>query len=193
MDDFFIKVAYYVNYLLCDIISFVLIFQPKNTYKNERSAFWGKIFASIFAIMIILANYKIFSGLLDVFSTIATIIMMAGGGYVVADSILAWTSNHLYDFSWQSRKLSSTKPWKYFLICAGAFFLINFVVLVLAKYPGNLTSDTIDQINQIMTGSYSNHHPFYFAMLIKLFLSIGLALFHDMDAAIFLYSVMQIC
>lgn len=70
------------------------------------------------------------------------------------------------------------------LCCWLPWFLYNF--------PGVMTPDSISQYSQAMglTG-YSDHHPFAHTLLIKLFLSLGMALFDNVYAAIACYTVFQ--
>lgn len=70
------------------------------------------------------------------------------------------------------------------LCCWLPWFLYNF--------PGVMTPDSISQYSQAMglTG-YSDHHPFAHTLLIKLFLSMGMALFDNVYAAIACYTVFQ--
>ena len=55
-----------------------------------------------------------------------------------------------------------------------------------------MTPDSISQYSQAMglTG-YSDHHPFAHTLLIKLFLSLGMALFNNVYAAIACYTIFQ--
>lgn len=69
---------------------------------------------------------------------------------------------------------------------------MNIFILIVCKYPGNLSPDSITQIEQILLGRYSNHHPFYYTMLIKLFIEIGLNIFGGINDAIAFFHVMQI-
>lgn len=55
-----------------------------------------------------------------------------------------------------------------FLIPFLTLSILYIILLFACKYPGNLTPDSISQISQLMTGNYSNHHPFYHTMIIKL-------------------------
>ena len=70
------------------------------------------------------------------------------------------------------------------LCCWLPWFLYNF--------PGVMTPDSISQYSQAMglTG-YSDHHPFAHTLLIRLFLSLGMALFNNVYAAIACYTVFQ--
>ena len=51
-----------------------------------------------------------------------------------------------------------------FLFC----LLIDWIYLFLVAYPGNLTTDSMAQIGNILSGKYSNHHPFYHTLMIKI-------------------------
>ncbi len=69
---------------------------------------------------------------------------------------------------------------------------INLAYLILVAFPGNMSSDSIVQFEQIQNDSYSNHHPYYHTKLIELFYSIGMKLFAENSAAIATYTVFQI-
>ncbi len=69
---------------------------------------------------------------------------------------------------------------------------INLVFLFMAKYPGNLTPDSLSQIEQLLYGNYSNHHPFYHTVVIGLFFLTGLEIFGDINAAVALFHAFQI-
>lgn len=62
----------------------------------------------------------------------------------------------------------------------------------LYHFPGVMTPDSLSQYSQAMgmTG-YSNHHPFVHTLLIRLFTSLGNALFHNVYAGIACYTVFQ--
>ena len=70
------------------------------------------------------------------------------------------------------------------LCCWLPWFLYNF--------PGVMTPDSLSQYSQAMgLSAYSDHHPFAHTLLIRLFLSLGTALFHNTYAAIACYTVFQ--
>lgn len=62
----------------------------------------------------------------------------------------------------------------------------------LYHFPGVMTPDSLSQYSQAigLTG-YSNHHPFVHTLLIRLFTSLGNALFHNVYAGIACYTVFQ--
>ncbi len=74
-----------------------------------------------------------------------------------------------------------------FIVAIDVFYLLG------VAYPGTLSPDSIDQLNEIESGSYSNHHPFFHTMLIRIFYKLGWMLFHDVNAAVATYSIFQIC
>ncbi|MBQ6574847.1 MAG: hypothetical protein IJL90_01930, partial [Lachnospiraceae bacterium] len=57
--------------------------------------------------------------------------------------------------------------------------------------PGLMSLDSIDQIDQIFTGRYSNHQPFYHTLMIGAFLRAGLLMFGDINAAAAFYVIVQ--
>ena len=65
-------------------------------------------------------------------------------------------------------------------------------VLLLCYYPGITTVDSWDQYKQILCGKYSNHHPFYHTMIIRLFYLIGTSVFKSMNIGVVLYSIFSI-
>ena len=68
--------------------------------------------------------------------------------------------------------------------CWLPWFLYNF--------PGVMTPDSLSQYSQAMgLSAYSDHHPFAHTLLIRLFLSLGMALFHNVYAAIACYTIFQ--
>lgn len=44
--------------------------------------------------------------------------------------------------------------------------LVQLAYLVLCRYPGTLQYDFLDQMNQVLTGSYSTHHPVFHTVLL---------------------------
>ena len=114
--------------------------------------------------------------------------------YIVCGIVAAFS---LYRFGNQAKAgdkdITSRKERLCFFL--GPFILIAVIdlgYLFLAAYPGVLTPDSVSQVRQLMTNVYSNHHPFWHTMLIKLWISVGLTIFGNMNAAVVLYSVFQI-
>lgn len=81
-----------------------------------------------------------------------------------------------------------------FLISASVIAAADLLIFCTGKYPGLLTEDSISQIEQLLSGVYSNHHPYYHTLVIKGCMELGFALFgeNNINAAVAVYSVFQI-
>lgn len=79
---------------------------------------------------------------------------------------------------------------KWIGIIFATIFLMWFFPF-LAFYPGNLSPDSYSSINQAMTHISSTAHPVLFTLFVKICLEIGLLLFHNMNAAIATFSIVQ--
>lgn len=75
---------------------------------------------------------------------------------------------------------------------AAVLTAIYTVIFILGFYPGILSPDSINQIEQTFTGVYSNHHPFWHTMIIQACVRIGMAVWGDINAGICIYSIVQI-
>lgn len=74
-----------------------------------------------------------------------------------------------------------------FVIC-----LLGWLPYYLYQYPGIMTPDSINQMEQVLgLIPYSNHHPWVHTLLIKAFYTLGYALTGDMVAAVGLYTLAQ--
>ena len=92
----------------------------------------------------------------------------------------------------ESVQVSKKSKLCFFFISFTIFALIDLIYLFVAVYPGALNTDTIIQMRQIESGVYTNYHPFYHTMLIRIFYRLGMSLFHDVNAAVATYFVFQI-
>ncbi|MCQ2407036.1 MAG: DUF6020 family protein [Oscillospiraceae bacterium] len=83
------------------------------------------------------------------------------------------------------------KRLRFFFASAGIMF-ICWLPYFLMAYPGEVTSDSIHQLNQMIGNEpLSNHHPIAHTFVIKFFFSIGKAIFHDDNRAVATYSIAQ--
>lgn len=156
------------------------------------------VFSSLFfTLMIASANFY-FLGLLVKgkslfagFCACCSVLMILAGSFFSAWNILTWLESRIKDFYWESR----VYKWPaagFFFLSLGIVAVINISVLYIGYYPGRLSGDSFDSVQQGLRGIYNNHHPFYYTMTIKIFIDAGLRLFHDINAAVALYSVFQI-
>lgn len=67
------------------------------------------------------------------------------------------------------------------------YLIINYF----GYFPGMLTSDSVQQIDQLFTGDYINHHPICSTLLIKVFVDISLLFSSNLQFGIFLFICFQ--
>lgn len=72
-----------------------------------------------------------------------------------------------------------------------ALIFAAWLPMLLSCYPGNLSGDSYSSINQAMTQIRSTAHPVLFTLLVRLCLKTGLSMFGNMNAAIAVFSVVQ--
>ena len=76
------------------------------------------------------------------------------------------------------------------LIFDWIIIMIGWFPVLLAYYPGIFAYDASDQVMQVMSGSYSTHHPLLHTLLLGYFFKWGNN-FGSNNAGIFLYSIVQ--
>lgn len=192
------------------ILSAVLLATIYNHYNSAYTTRFNKstlLFSSVFSIMITVSNYTSFANI-SLFDNstdfmiavyrILRILLVSLSSLIGFTNLLNCT---FYMFTTKSDSISlylhqpikiNVKSRTVFLITFFSIVTVDFFFLIMCKYPGNLSIDSISQINQALTGSYTNHHPVFHTLIIRALLSIGLALFNDINCAIALYSIFQI-
>lgn len=182
--------AYYFPYLVTVIVAFLcfcLNFLQSSNSDTPHVATATKwiicIFAFIFACMVAFSNYKLwwFAG-----GILLGFIGIFFGCFFAFWNIFSWITKKSKKIIW--KPTGTFSPLKVFFVSFFTMVSINLTILLLCKYPGNMTFDSIMQMRQVLMGNYSNHHPFYHTILIKIFVSIGLRLFNNINAAVALYS-----
>ncbi len=74
------------------------------------------------------------------------------------------------------------------------FCLICWLPYFLYQYPGIMTPDSINQLEQVLRLiGYNNHHPFVHTMIFSLFYHIGYAVSSNMVVAVSFYTFFQMC
>lgn len=181
--------AYFMNYILIAMaaLACLVLNQKKAVCYSRFKIVTTSAFSLLFAIMITLANYKLWSvGGIGIAKFILTFV----GTFISFANILFFLAGRKSTFDAGITVKGSRKVFLYtFLLIV----IINSAVLFLCKYPGFLSFDSSLQVKQVMDGTYNNSHPFYHTMILKAFVSIGLMLFGNMNAAIATYMVFQIC
>lgn len=195
--------AYYICYVFIMVIAGICCY--KNSITGDSFFRFKKniiitVFSILFSCMVSFANYKVwwfteiseeYSLLFDWCYCIINTTIFFVGGYLAFWHIINAIINNLKIITW-NKVDKSTSPMRIFIISFFLFVLTRCLVLFLCQYPGELTNDSIGQITQILNGNYTNHHPYYHTMVIKVFISLGLRLFNDINAAVATYCFFQI-
>ena len=191
----------YSAYALC-LISAVLSLY--DNYRNERimkgiPLVLGLTISSLLSFASTLANYPIFEYVRkDVSGGTNMILNLIGvcgtflGGIAVFYHIFQYAYHRFPAMCSDEKALPSGKnPGKIFAAVFGSLSVIYLIYLMFVVYPGSVTSDAMWQVDQNFYGNYSVHHPYWHTICIKLFMTLGYGLFHDMNAAAATYNGAQ--
>lgn len=191
--------SYYAPYLLfgmmgaCFCIVRVL---NKRTYigkENKANNVVTYIYAVVLSVAVVLANYSFFTdlsvGRLLVCRKIVAAIFLFLGGVIIFKEVLQGIVN-LKEINVNILKLKNKKL--IFGVLWGLLVLEYALVLFGSQYPGELTPDSIGQMTQLLTHSYSNHHPYYHTQIIHVMISTGFRIFGEINKAVALYSMFSI-
>ncbi len=197
--------AFFVDYAL------IILFYIFCVFKNSKSSFSFRdlsdhhrkltvIFSLLFTSMITFSNYdlwtnsgrdRIIGRYTDLVINACVLAVLLICGIYVFITVFSSLCNCGNIISWRPG-IKGIKPRHAF----GLFFLL-FVILRLILffgcfYPGILTEDSINQLNQIISGAYINHHPYFHTRTIQCFFFLGYRLFGNINAAIAAFIVFQI-
>lgn len=182
--------AFYIPYFCVLIFSVLCLFwnYGSRVYLGNKEKWGIGILSFVFMLMISLSNYELWEsgGIINIVLCLA----LLAGAFLAWWNILAWLAFHDHSINWREGK--SWKPGPVFLVVFVLIAGINMTILFQCKYPGILTPDSINQMMQLLANRYGNHHPFWHTVTIKVFIIIGQTLFHDINAAVALYSCCSI-
>lgn len=191
--------AYFSVYALIAFFSFYLSTCGVDFSDQKKNSVLSILLSCVFSVSIILANYPIFTMMRDPARIGASTNLMVNlintglsfvGGISVFYPIMKWFLNS--DVS-SLTCFSLFKRTKYSSIIIFTLFVgLNLIHLFLVEFPGNITEDTISQIEEMITGKYSNFNTFWHTIMFKAVLSIGYSVFGSVNAAAALFSVFQI-
>ncbi len=193
--------SYYSPYLMVGILGVccgTARYVRKRDYVfSSRRKFWfTQVYAGLLSLTVTLANYRLYispeerTAETAVCGVLAVAAVFAGGFLIFREILfrLNWWKGFRGRPACEKR--IDRILW---LVMWTAIVAVDAFVLFEAFYPGVLTSDSINQMEQIMSHSYSNHHPYYHTQIIHLWIGIGLRLFGDINKAVALYSLFSIC
>lgn len=162
--------------------------------KDSRIA--ADIGAAMLSGAVALANYGLlpldYNGMLGIFRRIMNLCLLLCSGYILFRQLFRWLYWKMRAASHANPKASRESEKRVFLLGWLILALVYLAAMFLSFYPGLFTSDSIDQMTQIQTGRYTNHHPFYNSQLIRLFLTLGDKLFGNLNAGVATYSVFSV-
>ena len=188
--------AYYISYLYICVMAIICLiwnnFFCEKPKEISRKVSLATIAAISFSTMVMLANYNLWESSHIDFLQIISIIIFFIGGYFTFFNIYYFIFNNLEILIWTTNTKKRLLPEQIFIISFLIIVIVDITILFFGFYPGILTPDSISQINQILTGEYSNHHPFYYTQIVRVFFVIGVKLFGNLNAAIATFCIFQI-
>ncbi len=182
--------ATYFTYIVVSVLAILaVLFSEKNISKRHNIAII--IISIVFAIATVVSQYILFEQG-EMFWRICKMILVIVGSFVVSYSLFKYGVTVL---ALKSFKKDNKYEWNnviVFVVSTVVFFIFNFLILVLSKYPGEFQYDTLWQYDEILTGNYTNHHSFYHTLIVKLFIEFGKIIGFDITKSFFMYSIFQI-
>lgn len=183
--------TYYSVYLLCALTGAFCLFDNQTVpyYCENRQKWWLGIFSGLFSGAVALANYGLFQPL-SVLQNLFDLGCLLLGGWIVGYHILLCMLRRL---PLEARAGGRTHPGVVFALVFGTVTVIDLAYLLMARYPGVLTTDSFSTIRQILgLDGYDNVMPFWHTVTVELFVDLGLKLFGDINGAIALFHGAQI-
>lgn len=192
--------SYYVVYLLIGVLgSFCWYQNRKESILPPEGAkgVIGLVIAALISLAVVCANYGLFEtyfaatgrGFQYIYASISAVFVFVGGFFLLWN-ILKYSAVYCQGYRLKHYEYS-LKPEAVFGMAFVFTTSIYLIIFFLFNYPGTITPDSVHQLREIMANEYSNHHPFYSTMLIKVFFDIGRKLFNDINGAVAVYSVFQ--
>lgn len=182
--------SYYSPYFVLAIVAVIhrTVCISKNIKLSKQNKILLNIFSIVLSLTVVLANYSLFHTIVShAYRLIAIIEVFLGGFVVFRECIIA-----LSEFNIKNSEVILRNKNLFFLSLWLIIIFVDLFIFYTAQYPGIFTPDSIGQVRQILTGVYTNHHPFYHTMIIKIFIDIGLNVFNDINVGVALYSIFSI-
>lgn len=151
-----------------------------------------------FSLAVALGNYKLFRpgkiyGGNGMISAVVFVTLLVGGWcvmraileyvYQMGDGLPAGSGKYPFD----ARR---AKRWMFTSIVL--VFAVQLFYLVFCRFPGGLQYDFFDQLHQVISGEFSNHHPVYHTMWIDLSYRVAGMFTNRLEMTAFLLALFQI-
>lgn len=183
--------TYYSVYLLCALLGVLCLYdnQTAGLYCNGHQRITLGILAALFSGAVALANYALFEPL-TVLQNLFDLACVLAGGWVVSYQILLCLLRRL---PLESCREDRGHPAVVFFLVFVAVAVIDLAYLLLALYPGVVTTDSFSTLRQILgIDGYDNVMPFWHTVTVQIFAELGLRIFGDINAAVALFHGAQI-
>ncbi len=184
-------------YLFCVILALVSSFFDCEITELFKDSFGSRtkkklivLPAVLLSVMVTVANWNLYRGLDESVNAFYFVTVLISGIYIFYRAIQGlyalYTSTVFYPPMYTKRQMMSVFVFV-FCFC----FAIDLLFLFLVADPGIVTNDSLAQINNILTGEYSNHHPVFNTMVIKLFIDIAFMLGMNINVGILFFCIFQ--
>ncbi len=170
--------------------------------KNDKKYFLVKIiFITIFAFTIFLDSILTFSG--DIFSKVNEIYFTNIELKHIVILICAWVISYFvislieimfpkFEKTIETKKERKTKNKRIFFIVF-LILLICWLPYCLSYFPGGIYVDTLSSIQQALENMpFNNHNPILYALIMKVFIMIGMKIEGNLQLGIELFSIFQV-
>lgn len=183
--------AFLSPYVLCSLVGIIAFSGNirRHVVISRREKTCGIVFSILFSVSVVLSNYKIY---IPVMAHVVRVAVLLLGGLLIGWHIFIMALRLSGDGNEKchAAKKDESKRWFWFSFLGIA--AVYLIALFFCFSPGCLTPDSFKQIGQNLSGVYSNHHPFWHTMMIKICMDLGQTVFHDINCAVAVYSVFQI-
>jgi len=183
--------AYFFTYSICALAGILCICD--NYHNSEETVIqWKKMMipSFVFSVAVILANHRLYVPILAI-QSIFYIIIDCLGGIIIAGNVLISLCRKL-PIETEIRGSRRNSPLRFFVLNFCSVAAIDFLFFAFSAYPGILTADSMEQIQQIHTGKYNNLNPFWHTQTIGVFVKLGKVLFGTYQAGVAMFSIFQI-
>ncbi|MCI9487238.1 MAG: hypothetical protein HFI64_09755 [Lachnospiraceae bacterium] len=197
--------SYYIPYLIVLMsgsVCFIFNYLKNDEILTKPHRIITNCYSILLSALVTLANYRLFldmkisdyAGFGEKVYQVSSAAVFFIGGFAIFKEIFLAIHYKVSDdrVKPMEKAAGKIKDWWVLVGVWGIITAVNVLIMFLAKYPGNLSADSLVQIAQCNSGRYTNHHPYYHTQIIHLLLSLGYQLFGNMNAAVATYSVFSI-
>ena len=195
--------SYYIPYLVTAALSvFCLLWETRSGglfFLSQRDRRIVTLSTALFTFMATASNYRLWKNPpyaagtgeeVTRFLGIFILLVLISGGWTVFEAVFRCLAGKGSRKAWAEKKHGPA--WLIFLLSFAAVAGIDLLFLFGSKYPGCLTYDSVNQMQQILSGEYINKNPFYQTQLIRFWVTLGTKLWGDINAGVALFHTFQI-